>query len=40
MKLASFPVVRSAIAGFGFAFLAVACSAQSGECRRKKFAGY
>ena len=31
MKLASFPVVRSAIASVGFACLAVACVAQSGD---------
>jgi len=31
MKIASFPVVRSVVAGFGFAFLAVACSAPSGD---------
>jgi hypothetical protein len=31
MSVAFFPVVRSAIAGFGFAFLAAACSAQSGD---------
>jgi hypothetical protein len=31
MKLASFPVVRSVVASFGFACLAVACIAQSGD---------
>jgi len=31
MKLASFPIVRSIIASVGFACLAVACIAQSGD---------